>query len=199
MPLLNKKNLPPSPIAKAIARIGAALTSAQGLLSRLNQTCAIGMDAMLRDAIEQRMQEKDMPAVRVTYQSGMGRLIGNAGTMEKTAVMVRIFFIYATGVQTLGPLPADFVDLRERHIRWNLEQLKRKAVKPNDSIGLDESAFKDDGGNEFWWYTNGDQDFPIEHEVPFEVYGLTIPMPPGFACSRADISITVKNHATFNS
>ncbi len=201
MPVLNQNNFGTTFIAipKMAEIFRAQLEAATGVSDKLNQSCKLGVDAILKDAIEGRVPEVACPCVRITWNSEQFLMPGTGGVLH-TIVTLHLFFLYNIGKQSVSVLPVEFTALREQHIAWNLEYLKNKSVLPNNGIGFTDAQRKDDSGQYFWWWPDGVQLAPVQHETPFEVFGITEAVNPssGFACSRVDINVVVKNHCTFN-
>ncbi len=201
MPSLNANTLPKSGVAVALERIRAKLDGAQGLSGKLNQSVKRGLDAMLHDAMEQRILETQMPCLRIEADTSQYEFVSNAANAVNSTIPISIFFFYyVQGYTQPTVLPSDFVDLRERHIRWNIEHLKNKHVLPNNSIGFEPSDYADSSGKIFWWWPNGEQTAAVTHNANYEVNGIVvpIPLPTNFTCSRLDFSIVVSNHCTFS-
>lgn len=203
MPSLNGNNLPKSGVKFALEKIRAKLDGAQGLnSSKLNSGgCKIGLDAILHDAIDQRILETMVPCLRIVADTSAYEFVSNAANAVNSIVPISVFFFYyVQGYTQPSVLPSDFVDLRDRHIRWNIEYLKNKHVLPNNTIGFDPSDYTDDAGKIFWWWPNGEQTAQVTHNANYEVGGVVVPiaLPSNFTCSRLDFSIIVSNHPTFS-
>lgn len=201
MPELNPDNLPPSSASKAVEVVRAVLEKAQGLHSSLNVSCKLGIDAILADAIDGKLPEANLPCIRIAYATTVHKMASNAGVVLWKLVHLHLFFLSYHGKHGGSVLPQRFTELRDRWITENLNYLKNKNVLPRDSIGIDVSKFKDDAGNVFWRWPDGEQDMPQEDETPFDVLGIGVPINPssGMACSRVDLALWVKTNATFNS
>lgn len=199
MPQLNPNNLPFSPAVRAVKIIRDQWRGATGIFGNLNRSVEFGVDALLKDSIEQRQLETAMPCIRIVAQTDSYLMASNAGSAVNSTIPLSAYFMYYFGNPQSSVLPVEFVDLRDRHIRWNLEWLKDKKVKPFDSIGLDPEQKKDDAGANLWWWTGGTQDVQITHDVDLQEMGISVAFSAanGFTCSRVDFSITVMNHATF--
>lgn len=200
MPLLNQSQFGnkflaiPKMAGIFVAQLAAA-TGADG--NNLNLSVALGVDDIITDAVRATL-ESSAPLIRITWNTE-SMLVPMAGGVLKTLVPLHLFFMYYFGVPSTDVLPPEFVSLRDQHIAWNMEYLKDKIVGPNTSIGFTAAQHQDDSGSNFWWWPNGEQNALLEHEVPFNIFGVNTPILPssGFACSRLDISVMVKNHCTF--
>lgn len=200
MPLLDQGNFGTKFVAvPRMAEIfRAQLSGAIGVKGKLNQSVKLA-DQILKDAIEGKPLESEMPCIRIAWTNQMLRIPGVGGVLD-SLVTLHLFFLYNYGKQAASVLPMDFMSLREQHIAWNLEYLKNKEVGPNTSIGFEKSQQRDDAGSKFWWYPpdGSTQEAPLQHETPFDIFNVAVPMSPGFACSRLDLNVIVKNHCTFN-
>ena len=202
MPELDASNLSISPASEAVEIIRVQLDGAQGIKSRLNVSCRVGIDAILADAIDGKLPEASLPCIRMVFGTSSYKLASNAGVALYKTVNLNLFFLYYVGHRTGTVLPTKFSDLRDRHIRDNLTYLQLQGSDgDSDGVGLIKSQFQDDAGKTFWWWPNGEQDVNQEDETPFDVLGINLPINPssGMACSRVDLQFMVKNHATFNS
>lgn len=198
MPQLNSGNLPYSPASKAVAVIRATLAGANGANSSLNNNVYDGTNQVMIDVMAQVL-ESSTPYVAVTFETG-DYLLGTAkGAAIRSLVNVHLYFVTNYGVPSTDPVPADFTDLRERYIRWNLEWLKDKAVLPYTSVGIPDSAHLDDAGKRYWYWPEGPQSIHLEYESPLKLLGINTVIRPdsGFNCVRADFQIMCLNHATF--
>lgn len=200
MPELDGSNLRISSASRAIEIIRAQLDGATGIKSRLNVSCLLGIDAILADAIDGKLPQQNLPCIRIVFQTSEDEMASNAGVILYRKIQVSLFFLYYLGQRSGTVLPTKFTDLRDRHINDNLDYLKLKGSDGNpNGTGLTKEQFKDDAGNTFWWWPDGEQTVRREHETPFDVLGIAAPVNPssGMACSRVDFQIMVKNHATF--
>jgi hypothetical protein len=202
MPELDGSNLNPSSASKAIEVIRGQLAGAMGIKTKLNVSGLVGIDAILADAIDGKLPEGNLPCIRMVFQTSADEMASNAGVILYRKILINLFFLYSVGHRAGTVLPTKFTDLRDRHINDNLTYLQLQGSDGNPTgIGLTKAQFKDDAGNQFWWWPDGEQTVNREHETPFDVMGINLPVNPssGMACSRVDLSIMVKNHATFNS
>lgn len=204
MPQLNANNLPPSPVPRAIEVIRGVLEGAMGLNSKLNNSVLIGTDAVLKDAngltpTEAAKLSQNAPYIRIAYETGLFSISGNSGVAVYSIVDVNLYFVYYIGKPAASVLPVEFASLRDQHIRWNIEHLKNKEVRPRTDIGIPESQRLDDAGNQYWMFPDSEPKIPVEHETPLDLLRISVPIPisSGFACSRADFQIKVMNHPTF--
>jgi len=204
MPELDPNNLPVSPVPKAIEIIRAQLHGARGIRAKLNQSCKIATDAILADAINGKLQERDLPFIMLTYGTSADTMASNAGVILHRRVNINLFFVFYTGMKGGSVLPQRFTELRDRHIDATLEYLRDRQKPPAPiTVGMTPEQHLDDSTPKrhvFWWWPDGLQDVHREHETPFDIFGVNLPGDPssGKACSRVDIQIMVKNHATFN-
>lgn len=200
MPELDPNNLRISSASRAIEIQRSQLNGAMGIRSKLNVSCLVGIDAILADAIDGKLPESNLPCVRMAFQTSDDEMASNAGVILNREIHTSLFFLYYLGKNTGTVLPTKFTDLRDRHINDNLEYLRLQGSDGNPSgIGLTKYQFLDDAGKTFWWWPRGDQIIHREHETPFDVLGVTLPINPssGMACSRVDYTFMVRNHATF--
>jgi hypothetical protein len=199
MPLLDHGNFGTKFVAvPRMAEIfRAQLAGAVGLKGNLNQSVKFA-DQILRDAIEGKPLESAMPCIRIAWTNQSLLIPGSGGVLNST-VTLHLFFLYSYGKPSTSILPMEFMSLREQHIQWNLEYLKNIYVGPNTTIGFTTEQQKDDSGKRFWWYPpdGAGQEAPLQHETPFDIFNVTVPMSPGFACSRLDLQVSVLNHCTF--
>ena len=200
MPLLN-----PVTLGNAFASVPrmAAIYRRQlevsiGASGTLNQSCKLGVDALLKDASGESITESNCPYVRISWDTE-GFLVPSVGGVLFATVNLHLFFVMYFGKPGGTVLPVDFVSLREQYIAWNMEYLKERQVGPNAAIGFTAAQQQDDAGQRFWWLS-GEQVAPVNHQTPFDIFGFTTPIPvsSGFTVSRVDYVVTVRNHATFN-
>ena len=196
MSQLNSNNLPFSPARKAVEVIRARMASATGLQSVLQKTVKLGIDAIQKDAMEGKLTPEMMTCARIVWKADAYSTAPNAAAAVATRVPMSVFFFYDTGINSPSVLPSEFVDLRERHLRWNIEYLKNLNVLPYNTVGLSRANHADDSGENYWWWPD-DLVFNIEHDQPFNIYDQAITLPAWCSCSRLDFTILVKNHATF--
>lgn len=199
MPLLNANNLPVHPLSKAVEVVRKQLAGARGLIGPLNTHVVVGIDSVLTDAMEGRPFETKLPSISICYPVEAYQTDGNAGGMLFQEVTLQLYFLYYFGVPQSNVLPSHFTDLRDRHIRWNLEYLKDQGVKPNDTIGLPRSVFLDDAGMQYWQWPGGNR-VTVDHDTPFQYLNQSVQLMPssGFACSRVDLQMLIRNHNVFN-
>ncbi len=186
-------------IPKMVEVFRAQLEGAQGVVTKLNQSVELA-DSVLKDAINGKPLESMLPCIRIAWTNQTLLVPGSGGVLNSN-VLLHLFFLYDYGVPSLDVAPMEFSSLREQHIAWNLEYLKWQRVGPNSTIGFTDAQRKDDAGQTFWWYPpdGTGQDAPLQHEVPFDIFNVVTRMSPGFACTRLDLRVEVKNHCTFNS
>lgn len=174
------------------------LEQAVGTGGKLSRSVKLGVDELLRDAIGESISEASCPYIRISCDTESA-LIPSVGGAINTTVNLRIFFVMCFGKPGGLVTLVDFVSLREQYVAWNMEYLKEQQVGPNSSIGFVPAQWQDDAGKRFWWLT-GDQQAQINHQTPFDVFGITktIPASSGFTVSRLDYKVTVRNNATWN-
>lgn len=197
MAQLNPNNLPFSPASKAVEVIRATLdTATVANNARLNASVFLGAEKVQKDALAPKL-ESSTPYIAIAYETGEFLLGTSKGASVRSLVSVHFYFVYNTGVSSTSPVASTFLDSRERHIRWNLEWLKDKAVLPYTSIGIPDSAHLDDAGKRYWYWPEGPQSIHLEYESPLKLLGIDLPMTGQFNCVRADFQIMTLNHATF--
>lgn len=206
MPQLNARNLPPSPVPRMIEVLRSTLAEAKGLNGPLNNSVLVGSDAVLKDANEATPTEsgalgRNAPYIRIAYETSLYEMSGYSNIAKWSTVDVNLYFVYYIGKNAASVLPVEFTALRDQHIRWNIEHLKDRVVRPPTDIGIAIERRLDSIGNQYWMMPDSEPSIRIEHERPLEFLGITVPIPAssGFACSRADFQIKVMNHPTFTS
>ncbi|MDE1946194.1 MAG: hypothetical protein KGH93_03315 [Patescibacteria group bacterium] len=184
MPRLEQYILPVHPVNVAMQLVLNQLQSAVDIspvAQPLNQSVLMGVDAVFADAINGKPPETQLPAIRIMYSTLNGDASNESFLVATWDVQVWLYFLYY-----VGQYSTQFQELREQHIRANLNYLKQ-------------NVFADNIGMEFyqWWKFN-DQIVVEDHDTPLKYIDSSIIVKPPFSCSRVDLSMKVHNYIYTN-
>lgn len=191
MPTLKRYTLPNAPTNVAIETIRDAFDSAMDLSAtpiKLNESVAL----ITESTLEFPIKETQCPAIRMRWKVAEYLTDASAHCMVAVRVELSYFFIYYYG-QNNGNFTQDFLSMRESHIRWNLEHLKQKGVKPNPEIGITMPTNQ-------WKFWEGYR-VTIDHKPPLEDIDEALRrkwealLLEGYTITRADDMIRVHNHS----
>lgn len=188
--LLTDLKLPPAPVAAPIETIRLALQDAVDLNGRkINASCLLGLDTAFQDIILGKQLNPDLcPAIRIMWDLVGFKQDASGHAMVEARIMLHYYFIYYVGGVS------DFQDRREAHIRWNMEHLQMRGIKPNPTKGLTIPSNT--------WRFMGDEVI-VDHETPFRYFDHNlvggrrfVELAEGYTVSRVDDKILVHNHPT---
>lgn len=187
MPVLEQFNLPSSPVQEFLISVSAQLVSVVDQSQppkQVNMSVKLGLDTVLESAINGTPSSDEMPCIRIFYDPHTVSYNNTQNTVLFQNIPISLYFLYALDYPS-----TNFQQLREDHIRLNLDYLKYNVY--SDGIGMTPTT---------WWKWNNPEQITITHNTDIKYLGRYMPITPesNFSCSRVDLMALVKNYKSTN-